>query len=520
MLGNGLDTDYTEDPVNSLLKRRLEKNTQDAIHFLEHELKEPLPSPDNLQQSLKDGVILCRLMNKLFPESIPTINHKRQSFMQMENISHFLSAARDRLSIPGSELFSTVDLYEGKNMQQVVLTLLTVKRRIDEMASRATPTKKMDEPLTVPRNSKKTASVGSNSERRETLARSAIISTRNNSENRSTRPNSNNSNPFTSTVNNNNCRPPAPTTNSPPAVKPFKTATPPSPTLKQGSATSSVSSISFSQNLSSAALQQPVILSNYQLGNIIGRGQFGAVYKALNVDTGEVIAIKRIPIDTQNNSLDSLLDEVNLLKGLSHPNITRYLGFIMEDGHLNIILEYIENGSMQNMLKTFGVIPERLCRSYVKQILDGLVYLHEFGVVHCDLKCANVLTTKTGAVKLSDFGVSKQLSKMEKDKQTVVGTPNWMAPEIISLRGASTTSDIWSLACTIVEMVSGYPPYWNLNPMTSLFKIVEEVLPPLPEGISKELVDFLTRCFEKDCEKRMSAVECLKHPWICGLGSK
>lgn len=121
---------------------------------------------------------------------------------------------------------------------------------------------------------------------------------------------------------------------------------------------------------------------------------------------------------------------------------------------------YAENGSLGQTLKAFGKLNEKLVAGYVVKILEGLHYLHTSDVVHCDLKAANILTTKTGNVKLSDFGVSLNLrTAMQGNIKDVAGTPNWMAPEIIELNGASPKSDIWSLACTIIELLTGRPPY-------------------------------------------------------------
>lgn len=123
------------------------------------------------------------------------------------------------------------------------------------------------------------------------------------------------------------------------------------------------------------------------------------------------------------------------------------------------ILRYAENGSLGQTLKAFGKLNERLVASYVVKILEGLHYLHQSDVVHCDLKAANILTTKNGNVKLSDFGVSLNLRAMEREMKDVAGTPNWMAPEVIELKGASPKSDIWSLGCTVIELLTGRPPY-------------------------------------------------------------
>ncbi|KAI8053960.1 kinase-like domain-containing protein [Syncephalis plumigaleata] len=258
------------------------------------------------------------------------------------------------------------------------------------------------------------------------------------------------------------------------------------------------------------------IIANYQLGNCIGKGQFGSVYRALNLETGQMVAIKRVYIlDKDEKEVESLMQEVALLEKLTHTNVVKYEGFIKGDGFLNIVLEYIENGSLLTTLKSFGAFPEKLVASYTIKILEGLVYLHEQDVAHCDLKAANLLTTKDGNVKLSDFGVSLNLQLVESEiGEMIAGTPNWMAPEVIELKGASTASDIWSLGCTIVELLTGKPPYWGLLPMTTLFRIVEDDCPPLPEDVSPDLRDFLLKCFCKEPEGRPTAKELLDFPWL------
>ncbi|KAI8595998.1 kinase-like domain-containing protein, partial [Dissophora ornata] len=250
-------------------------------------------------------------------------------------------------------------------------------------------------------------------------------------------------------------------------------------------------------------------------GNCIGRGQFGAVYRALNLGSGQMVAVKRIKIDgLKDDERDMLMQEVDLLKALAHPSIVKYEGFIKTEGYLNIILEFVENGSLLTTLKSFGTFPEKLVVAYVVKILEGLVYLHGKEVVHCDLKAANILTTKNGNVKLSDFGVSLNLKVKESDFGAVAGTPNWMAPEVIELKGASPASDIWSLGCTIVEMLTGRPPYADLLAMTTLFRIVEDERPPLPNNLSADLLDFLCQCFQKDPILRPSAGDLGRHVWI------
>ncbi|KAI0260099.1 kinase-like domain-containing protein [Gloeopeniophorella convolvens] len=256
--------------------------------------------------------------------------------------------------------------------------------------------------------------------------------------------------------------------------------------------------------------------THFQLGNCIGRGQFGAVYRALNLNTGQMVAVKRISLEgLKEEEVMQLMREVDLVKMLSHPSIVKYEGMARDEGTLSIVLEYAENGSLGQTLKAFGKLNEKLVASYVVKILEGLDYLHRSDVVHCDLKAANILTTKTGNVKLSDFGVSLNLRAVEREIKDVAGTPNWMAPEVIELKGATTKADIWSLGCTVIELLTGRPPYGDIaNTMTVMFRIVEDECPPIPDGFSESLVAFLKLCFHKDPAQRPSAEELFEHEWL------
>lgn len=264
----------------------------------------------------------------------------------------------------------------------------------------------------------------------------------------------------------------------------------------------------------------------YQLGNCIGRGQFGSVYRSLNLSTGQMVAIKRIRLSgVKEKEVRDVMREVEVLQRLSHPGIVKYEGMSRDDQFLNIVLEFVENGSLGQTLKAFGKFNERLVASYVAKILEGLHYLHSQGVVHCDLKAANILSTKNGNIKLSDFGVSLNMRAVENFaerasigrtvlKNEIAGTPNWMAPEVIKLSGASPASDIWSLGCTIIELITGKPPYSDLpNSMTVLFRIVEDPMPPIPET-SPELQDFLKLCFVKEPVLRPTAAMLFEHEWV------
>ncbi|KAL4937968.1 hypothetical protein BDV06DRAFT_202010 [Aspergillus oleicola] len=254
-------------------------------------------------------------------------------------------------------------------------------------------------------------------------------------------------------------------------------------------------------------------LKDYQLGDCLGRGAFGSVYRALNWNTGETVAVKQIKlVDLPKSELRVIMLEIDLLKNLDHANIVKYHGFVKSAETLNIILEYCENGSLHSIAKNFGRFPETLVGVYMSQVLHGLLYLHDQGVIHRDIKGANILTTKEGLVKLADFGVASRTTGLS--ESSVVGTPYWMAPEVIELSGATTASDIWSLGCTVIELLEGKPPYYNLQPMPALFRIVNDDHPPLPQGASPIVKDFLMQCFQKDPNLRVSARKLLKHPWI------
>jgi len=254
-------------------------------------------------------------------------------------------------------------------------------------------------------------------------------------------------------------------------------------------------------------------LRDYQLGDCLGKGAFGSVYRALNWGTGETVAVKQIKLaDLPKSELRVIMLEIDLLKNLDHPNIVKYHGFVKTPETLNIILEYCENGSLHSISKNFGRFPENLVALYMSQVLHGLLYLHEQGVIHRDIKGANILTTKQGLVKLADFGVASRTTGLH--ESSVVGTPYWMAPEVIELTGATTASDIWSLGCTVIELLEGKPPYHTLQPMPALFRIVNDDHPPLPQGASPAVLDFLMQCFQKDPNLRVSARKLLKHPWI------
>eukprot|EP01102_Stenamoeba_stenopodia_P002402 TRINITY_DN12221_c0_g1_i1.p1 TRINITY_DN12221_c0_g1~~TRINITY_DN12221_c0_g1_i1.p1 ORF type:complete len:853 (-),score=167.69 TRINITY_DN12221_c0_g1_i1:79-2637(-) len=251
------------------------------------------------------------------------------------------------------------------------------------------------------------------------------------------------------------------------------------------------------------------VIGQYQLGEMLGKGAFGTVYRGLNIETGAFVAIKQITTrGLPKGQLGSIMSELQLLKELKHPNIVQYIALIETREHVNFVLEYIEGGSLEALLKKFGRMPETLIVRYTQQILSGLQYLHSRNVIHRDIKCGNILITKDGTVKLADFGIATKLSSDA--GPDAAGSPYWMAPEIIELRGACTASDIWSLGCTMIELITGDPPFSEMGPMAALFAMVEQPYPPIPTT-SPIMRSFLMKCFIRDVTERWSATRLLDH---------
>jgi serine/threonine protein kinase len=188
------------------------------------------------------------------------------------------------------------------------------------------------------------------------------------------------------------------------------------------------------------------------------------VYQALrvNLGTGQMVAIKRIRTESlDEHEVKQLVKQLDLIRGLSHPHLIRYEAISREATTVNIIMELMENGSLSQTLKNSGKLDEQLSANYVAQMLQGLSHLHECHIVHRNVNASNILVSKTGHVRLSGFGSS--LHRSDAGNMDAAGAPNWMAPEVIELKGTSYASDIWSLACTIIELLTGGPPYLDIK---------------------------------------------------------
>ena len=267
----------------------------------------------------------------------------------------------------------------------------------------------------------------------------------------------------------------------------------------------------------------------WQRGELLGRGAFGAVYLGLNVDTGELMAVKQIEVPVGGSRMPSSVSaklrevhgEVALLQGLRHPNIVRYIGTATDEakGMLSIFLEYVPGGSIAQLLMRFGSFHERVVRAYARQILKGLAYLHGMKCVHRDIKGANLLVDNSGFVKLADFGASKSLATLTtlaEGARSIKGTPYWMAPEVIKQTGHNSSADIWSVGCTIIEMATGKPPFCEYTSQVSaLFHIASsKAPPPVPDSLSPEGRDFLRQCMRREPRERPTAEELLTHAFV------
>ncbi|KAJ9649275.1 ATP binding [Coniosporium apollinis] len=271
----------------------------------------------------------------------------------------------------------------------------------------------------------------------------------------------------------------------------------------------------------------------YMKGTLIGQGSFGSVYLALHAVTGELMAVKQVEmpsssgtaLDTRKNTMvEALKHEIGLLRDLKHPNIVQYLGSNSDDTHLNIFLEYVPGGSVATMLVNYGPFREGLISNFVRQILAGLAYLHSRDIIHRDIKGANILVDNKGAVKISDFGISKRVeassllpSSRSKGgpRVSLQGSVFWMAPEVVKQTAYTRKADIWSLGCLIVEMMTGSHPHPNCSQLQAIFKIggSGDARPAVPEKASNEAREFLRRTFEIDHERRPTADELLMLPF-------
>ncbi|KAI8320799.1 kinase-like protein [Martensiomyces pterosporus] len=275
-------------------------------------------------------------------------------------------------------------------------------------------------------------------------------------------------------------------------------------------------------------------------GKLIGKGSFGHVHVAINAATGEVIAVKQIKLPNKKKrttqsmrrknmgmeeAIKMMYTEVELLKDLDHENIVQLLGFEISGGLMSMFLEYVPGGTVHSLVQQHGPLPESVVHSFLKQILAGLWYLHERGILHRDIKGANILVDETGTCKISDFGISRKIDYSlaaiaadgddgkGKEKAAaaadpkLLGTVPFMSPEVARSTLYTAAADIWALGCVVVQMWSGQQPWAELQVPQVMFKLGQGEAPPIPDDLTETGLDFCKRCFVANPEGRPPAKE-------------
>ncbi|XP_053961862.1 serine/threonine-protein kinase hippo [Anastrepha ludens] len=246
----------------------------------------------------------------------------------------------------------------------------------------------------------------------------------------------------------------------------------------------------------------------------LGEGSYGSVYKALHKESSSIVAIKLVPVASD---LHEIIKEISIMQQCDSPYVVRYYGSYFKQYDLWICMEYCGAGSVSDIMRLRKkTLTEDEIATILSDTLQGLVYLHLRRKIHRDIKAGNILLNTEGYAKLADFGVAGQLTDTMAKRNTVIGTPFWMAPEVIEEIGYDCVADIWSLGITALEMAEGKPPYGDIHPMRAIFMIPQKPPPSFrePDRWSAEFIDFVSLCLVKNPDERATASDLLEHEFI------
>ncbi|CAJ1086509.1 mitogen-activated protein kinase kinase kinase kinase 2 isoform X2 [Xyrichtys novacula] len=264
-------------------------------------------------------------------------------------------------------------------------------------------------------------------------------------------------------------------------------------------------------------------LDDYELIHRIGCGTYGDVFKARNIRTSELAAIKIVKLDP-GDDITSIQQEITMMKECKHKNIVAYFGSYHRNTKLWICMEYCGGGSLQDMYHVTGPLKEKQIAYVCRETLQGLYHLHETGKMHRDIKGANILLTERGDVKLADFGVAAEISASVAKRKSFIGTPYWMAPEVAAVEkkgGYNHLCDIWAVGITAIELAELQPPMFDLHPMRALMLMSKSNFqPPRLKDKSKwsaGFQSFVKMALIKSPRKRPSAETLLQHPFVTQL---